>query len=358
MRRHETAFLSRAKAYAVAVAYAAVGLAVTSLSVKPLAGPFFMFQFAAVVGAALHGGLGPGMVAIALSALGSLLMFFIPTIEAHEVYRLASFLLVSVFFAGLAARTRRARAAAEEARQRAEAAEAEARRIGDQQERLVAVVSHDIRNPLNAILVTAEHLQRQGNLSERQASSLSRVVASARRMQSMIRDLLDYARARHAAGLPVHRQAVRVGDVCRSALEEVRVVQPSGRVTLAVSGDDSASLDPSRLEQLVCNLVTNALKHGAADAPVAVTVTGEGDRVQLQVQNEGAPIPRNLLPNLFDPFRAGDAAGSVGLGLYIVREIALAHGGQVSVDSSEQGTAFTVTLPRGLAGGVGESVSA
>jgi signal transduction histidine kinase len=151
---------------------------------------------------------------------------------------------------------------------------------------------------------------------------------------------------------------VRVGDVCRSALEEVRVVQPTGRVTLAVSGDDSASLDPSRLEQLVCNLVTNALKHGAADAPVAVTVTGEGDRVQVQVQNEGAPIPKNLLPNLFDPFRAGDAAGSVGLGLYIVREIALAHGGQVSVDSSERGTAFTVALPRGLAGGVGESVSA
>lgn len=335
----------RTVTYAIAVLWALAGLAVTALSVKPLAGPFFIFQLAAVVGAALSGGLGPGLLAMVLSGVGFGAMNFAPTLEGYEAWRLASFALVSVFFAWLAARAREAKAAAEAARARAEAAETEAKVIGAQQERLVAVVSHDLRSPLSAITVTAEHLRL--DCSERQVKGLSRIVTSARRMESMIHDLLDYARARHGSALAVQPQPARLGSICRSAIEEVRTAQPSRTVLLDVTGDDFAMLDPARIEQLVCNLVTNALKYGAEDTPVKVNVVEEDSGIRLEVTNQGAPIPQHLVPTLFDPFRPGDGAGSVGLGLFIVSEIARAHGGSVSVRSGEQETTFTVVFPPG-----------
>jgi phosphoserine phosphatase RsbU/P len=242
---------------------------------------------------------------------------------------------------------------AEEAQAKAQAAETEAKLIGAQQERLVAIVSHDLRNPLNAITVTAQHLQMDA--SEHQARGLSRIVTSARRMQSMIHDLLDFARVRHGAGIPVQLQPARLGDVCRHALEEIRSAQRNGNVLLHVTGDDSATLDPARVEQVVCNLVSNALKHGATDAPVNVHVSEDGAGVRLEVTNQGTPIPQHLVATLFDPFRPGDAPGSVGLGLFIVSEVARAHGGSVSVSSGEQGTTFTVAFPRPLS--APESVS-
>jgi signal transduction histidine kinase len=344
------------RAYVVAVLAALAGLAVTAASVKPLAGPFFMFQFAAVVGAALYGGLGPGLLTMVLSGIGFYATYFAPTLEGYEAWRLASFVVVSIFFASLAARMRRARLVAEEARARAEAAEADARAIGAQQERLVAVVSHDLRSPLGAITVTAEHLRRTA--SEHQARGLSRIVASAQRMNAMVRDLLDYARARHGPGLPVQPRPARMGDICRAALEEIRTARPSCAVLLEVTGDDRARLDPARVEQIVSNLVTNAIEHGTASAPVQVDVRRVGVTVLLEVTNQGAPIPKHLLPTLFDPFRPGDTAGSVGLGLFIVREVARAHGGAVHVRSDEQGTTFTVVFPCGVAEEVGAAATA
>jgi signal transduction histidine kinase len=342
----------RAVAYIVAVLSALVGLAVTTLTVTPLAGWFFMFQFAAVVGAALFGGLGPGLVTMVLSGAGYV-RFFAAPLAGSEASRLASFVLVSVFFAWLAARMRdakataeAARAKAEEAQARAETAEAEAKRIGAQQERLVAVVSHDLRSPLQAITVSAEHLQRLGYTPERQAKNLSRIVISAQRMHSIIRDLLDYAQARHGSGLPVQPQAARLGDICRAALDEVRTARPNRTILLDVAGDDSAMLDPMRVGQVVTNLVTNALIHGAADTPVQVCVAAGDEGVRLDVTNQGAPIPQHLMPTLFDAFRPGDTAGSIGLGLHIVSEIVRAHGGTVSVRSREQATTFTVVFSR------------
>ena len=321
----------RSGAYGVAVLAALAGLTVTALSVKPLAGPFFVFEFAAVVGAALYGGLGPGLLATALSCAGSFAMFLVPAPEGYAAYRFASFALVSVVFVWLPARMRHAKGeaeasqykaeasetdakvigaeqerlmtVAEAALARAEAAETEARLIGDQQERLVAVVSHDLRSPLNAITVSAQYLQLDA--SERQVKGLSRIVTSAGRMQSMIHDLLDFARVRHGSALPVKLQPARLGDICRSVLEEVRTAKPDRVVLLDVTGDDSATLDPARVEQVVSNLVTNALTHGAADAPVKVSVTEASSGIRLDVTNQGAPIPPHLVPALFRsvPFR-------------------------------------------------------
>ncbi|HET9599102.1 MAG TPA: HAMP domain-containing sensor histidine kinase [Anaeromyxobacteraceae bacterium] len=322
----------------MAALLALAGLAVTVLSARPLQAPFFMFQFAAVVGAALHGGLGPGLLTMVLSGIGFYAFFFAPTLQPHEAYRLAAFVVVSVFFAWLASKMR-------EAKRRAEAAEAEARTMAARQERLVAIVSHDFKNPLHAIAFTLEHLRRRGAVEPVHANGLDRIESSTRRMQAMVRDLLDYARAQHGPGLRVERAPARLGEVCRAALEEVRAAEPGRTVALEVHGDDAALIDAARVEQLVCNLAVNALHHGAAGAPVDVRVSGQDEAVCLEVANAGALSP-DLLPTLFDPFRPGDRSGSVGLGLFIVREIARAHGGHVAVRSEQGRTAFTVTFPR------------
>ena len=162
----------------------------------------------------------------------------------------------------------------------------------------------------------------------------------------MIHDLLDFARARHHSGLPVRREPGRLGEIARRAMEEVRAATPGARLELQV-GDNRAPLDPARVEQLVANLVSNAIKHGDPATPVQVRVAGGASTVQLEVSNQGAPIPAELLPALFNPFRPGDVAGSVGLGLFIVREIARGHGGSASAQSDEHGTVFTVVFPGG-----------
>jgi len=341
---------ARVQANAVAVGLAAAGLAATALAVRPLGGVFFMFQFAAVVGAALYGGFAPGLFTMFLCGAGSLALWSGGELDTAEAHRLGAFVVVSVFFAWLAARMRRARAAAVEAKAKAEAAEAEARAVGAQQERLVAVVGHDLRNPLTAIVVSAELLQLPGGVPERRAVNLTRIETSARRMQTMIDDLLDFARARHGAGLPVQPRLLRLGEICRSALAELQAARPGCAVELEVGRDDVAPLDPARVEQLVSNLVTNALKYGSEAAPVRVEVAGDGADVRLAVTNEGLPIPPALLDTLFEPFRPGDTAESVGLGLFIVREIARAHGGDVSVRSGDGNTTFTVVFPKAPAG--------
>ncbi len=336
---------ARVRGYALALALTLAGWAVTTASVRLLQGPFFTFQFAAVVGAALYGGLGPGLLTAVLSATAFGLMYFPPVLEAHEVWRVGSFLVISAFFAWIAAKVRRAKNDALEAKARAEAAELEARTVGAQQERLVAVVSHDLRSPLSAIALSAEAI-RAGAAPDGQARALGRIKDSVGRMQALIVDLLDYARARHASGLPVHTRTARLAEIARRAVEEARAATPDGAVELEVDGDDAASLDPARVEQLVSNLVSNALKHRCAGTPVTVRITGAPDAVRLEVSNHGEPVPPQLLPTLFDPFRPGDAPGSVGLGLFIVREIARGHGGNVSARSDRQGTTFTAVFPR------------
>jgi len=208
-------------------------------------------------------------------------------------------------------------------------------------------VSHDLRSPLGAIALSAQVLQGAVPGSQAHARAVGRILGSAERMESMIRDLLDFARARHHSGLPVRPQPGRLGEIALRAIEEVRAASPGARLELLVEGDDRAPLDPARVEQVVTNLVSNALKHGDPGTPVRVRVVGGPGTVQLEVWNQGSPIPTQLVPSLFDPFRPGDVAGSVGLGLFIVREIARGHGGSAAAHSDEHGTVFTIVFPAG-----------
>lgn len=225
------------------------------------------------------------------------------------------------------------------------------RRSGELREQLIGVVGHDLRNPLSAISASATLLRRDATLSAASQRGVERIRTSAARMARMLDDLLDFARSTNG-GLPVQRERVDLHELCRGALEELQVAHPRRRLELETQGHGEGWWDPDRLVQVVGNLVGNALHHGDPDAAVHVRVRDLGEDVALSVHNEGAPIPAALQATLFQPFRPGTtgkaARRSVGLGLYIVQQVARAHGGAVEVHSAPgEGTTFTVRLPRG-----------
>jgi PAS domain S-box-containing protein len=230
--------------------------------------------------------------------------------------------------------------------------EVELRRSGELREQLIGVVGHDLRNPLSAISASAFLLQRTEELSEGGMRAVERIRNSAARMARMLNDILDFARSNVGGVMPVHREWMNLHEHCRSALEELQVAHTGRWLELDVRGDGWGWWDPDRLAQVVGNLVSNALHHGRQDTPVRVEVRDAGPEVLLSVHNEGEPIDSELQAKLFQPFRRGTtgkaATRSVGLGLYIVRQVAQAHGGEVTVHSTrDEGTTFTVRLPRG-----------
>ena len=228
-------------------------------------------------------------------------------------------------------------------------AQQDLRRQAEFERRLIGIVGHDLRNPLHSILLTSEQLLR-GDVQPPVARGLQRIAHGVERMNRMVVDLLDYSRTRLSGAIPVRRDAVDLDALLASVREDYEVSHP-GRVrvdTTTRAGD--GAWDRDRLHQLVANLVDNALKHGSDAAPVVLRGSGDAAAVTIEVRNEGPPIPAELMPHVFEPFRRGAVDGakdSFGLGLYIVREIARAHGGAVAVASSSPGTTFTVVLPRG-----------
>jgi PAS domain S-box-containing protein len=217
-------------------------------------------------------------------------------------------------------------------------------------ERLMGIVGHDLRTPLIAIRLSAEALVRGASLDENHRATIGRVLRSVERMSQMIEQLLDFARSRESGGIPVKPAACDLGAVCRAILEELSAEHPA-RLELDTQGDLVGEWDRARLEQVVSNLVNNALDHGDGGA-VRVRAAGEGDAVRLEVHNTGAAIAPDELEWLFDPYRRGRLGasaprGNLGLGLYIVEQIVHAHDGAIYVRSTEQdGTTFTVRLPR------------
>jgi signal transduction histidine kinase len=223
-------------------------------------------------------------------------------------------------------------------------------RMIDVQRTLMAVVGHDLRNPLAAIHQCAALLAR-GPLAERESRHVGRIGSAARRMERLIRDLLDYTRVRAGAEIPVVPVHVDVAEVCGRVLEDLGP-DAVASVRVDAEGDLGGDWDPERLEQVIANLVTNALKHGPADAPVGVRLTGGRDGVTIEVHDAGGRLTPELRALLFEPFHRGEggARGGVGLGLFVVRTLVQAHRGTIEVSSDPaSGTTFTVRLPRGVA---------
>lgn len=224
-------------------------------------------------------------------------------------------------------------------------------------ERFLGIVSHDLRNPLTAISMAAQLLLRRATLDEGALRMVQRIVTSSDAMERMIHDLLDFMRARSDAEFPIARVPGDIIEICRNVAEEITVGQPEGRITFDAKGSGHGAWDPDRITQLMSNLVGNALRHGSQEAPVTLAVdASDAGLVEIRVHNQGEPISEALLPEIFSPFRQAiegegsqnkDRGAGLGLGLFIARQVALAHGGDLSVTSTRaEGTTFRARLPR------------
>lgn len=231
------------------------------------------------------------------------------------------------------------------------------RRVDQARDLFLAILSHDLRNPLNSIAMSADLLQH-ADTSQRAAEAIgcaSQISTNAAVMARMISDLLDYTRTRLGAGMPVSPAPMDLDSLCRALFDEFRTAHPNRVIRYHWEGDLKGAWDTDRLRQAVSNLMANAVQHGAANAPIELRLTGEESEVVIVVYNGGPPIPPGELPKIFDPLVRGSSAehpkrnrpGSIGLGLYIAREVAQSHGGTIDATSSlEAGTAFTMRLPR------------
>jgi sigma-B regulation protein RsbU (phosphoserine phosphatase) len=217
-------------------------------------------------------------------------------------------------------------------------------------ETLIGIVSHDLRTPLHAVLLGANSLVTSG-VTATQARTLNRVVSAANRANRLIADLLDFTQARLGGGLPLARVELDLHAVVADCVEELKLAWSGRMIEHVRRGDGVTFGDPDRLAQVVTNLASNALTYGTPERPVIITSLVGASAAEILVHNEGPPIPPELIPHIFEPLRRGEqqvklGSRSVGLGLYIVRQIADAHGGRVTVSSGADGTTFAVTAPR------------
>src|ERR1700723_4313803 len=217
-------------------------------------------------------------------------------------------------------------------------------------EMFTALLAHDLRSPLSAMLASARLLQRRTQ-DQAALEAAGRIVASGNRMARMIEDMLDLARARLGGGILVKREAADFKALVERSLREHQAAAPERPIEASYAGDFAGFWDPERIAQVASNLIGNALKHGTPEGAIQVRLDGSDcDHVTLVVKN-GATIRPNTVPHLFDPFRGGQRQSGrgdgLGLGLYIVSQIVQAHEGRVDVKTGDgEETAFHVRLPR------------
>lgn len=226
----------------------------------------------------------------------------------------------------------------------------------DTQNVFLAILGHDVRNPLGAISMGAQVLLLDATLSSKQRKIAERITTSTRRVNDIVSDLIDFSTSNLGGGMPIKPAPMDFGPQCTHIVEEIRAFHPEHHIKLELAGDLNVTWDRVRINQALSNLVANATQHGAKDQPIRVSVQGF-DAITLTIQNMGEPMAPSHLRTLFDPAkriavrsasaRAADDADHLGLGLYITRDIINAHGGAITVSSTlTEGTTFTVTLPR------------
>jgi PAS domain S-box-containing protein len=215
-------------------------------------------------------------------------------------------------------------------------------------DRMLGILGHDLRNPLAAVRTAATLLLRREGLDDDTRELAAAIDCSGKRMLEMIESLLDFSQTRFNGALPISPLPTDLHEVTRAVVDEVLAANPGRQIALTVNGDARGRWDPARMAQVVSNLVGNAIMYGAPREPVRVSLDGDADMLRLTVWNAGAPIPPELFPVLFEPFRRGATHGrGLGLGLYIVKQIVTAHGGEIDVHSTaENGTRFAVRIPR------------
>ncbi|NWB48357.1 sensor histidine kinase [Pseudomonas gingeri] len=237
----------------------------------------------------------------------------------------------------------------------AESTAAYAEQVNRSRDIFLAILGHDLRAPLQAVTMSTEMLVRKTRLDADGLVYVANIKSGARHMSSMISDLLEFVRSRLGNSLPIDPAPMDLSSAAKAAINEAWAGQPDCLPLLKVEGDVHGVWDRGRIEQLLQNLIGNALQHGASHRPLTLTLDGTTDSVRLTMHNFGTPIPQDALATIFDPLVRGadeeigqpGTATSLGLGLYIAKEVVTAHQGTIEVSSSaEDGTRFTVVLPR------------
>jgi len=235
----------------------------------------------------------------------------------------------------------------------AESTAAYAEQVNRSRDIFLAILGHDLRAPLQAVSMSNELLMRKTTLEGDALTCALNIKHSARHMAAMVSDLLELVRSRLGRSLPIEPAPMDLADMTRAAIAEACAANPECDPTLKIEGDTRGVWDAGRLDQLLQNLIGNALQHGSNPREVIVTLRGENDAVHLSVHNYGEPIPDEAIGTIFDPLvrsadeELGQPSTSLGLGLFIVKEVVTAHGGTIEVSSSEtDGTLFSVMLPR------------
>jgi signal transduction histidine kinase len=230
--------------------------------------------------------------------------------------------------------------------------------VTESKERFLAILGHDLKNPIGSIMgatqFMVENAGEKGDLPEPYLGLTTRAEITARRMNRLVDDLLDFARTSFGDAIPIERSPADAGAILREVEAEVKAAHPASRIEIHTDGDLRGNWDGARLAQALTNLVGNAVQHGAADGTVRVHAHGLPTEVAISVANRGPTIPRERIGQLFQPMKMSGKARRVddqhlGLGLYIVDKIIEAHGGSISVESSaSMGTVFTVHLSRAV----------
>jgi signal transduction histidine kinase len=223
-------------------------------------------------------------------------------------------------------------------------------------ELFIGILGHDLRAPLATLAASGALLARSDLPPAEVQNAVARVRRSTLVMSTMVNDLIGYTRTALGAGMPVTLAATELEPVCRSAIEDAQSTHPGSQFDLRTEGELSGMYDSVRLHQLFTNLFVNAAKHGNAGGMIRVLAEGSAEGIQVDVTNQGPPIPKSAWREIFEPLvQLSDGSSedykdrrtSLGLGLYVAREIATLHGGSIEVHSSEgDGTTFTVFLPR------------
>ncbi|NWA25315.1 HAMP domain-containing histidine kinase [Pseudomonas gingeri] len=236
-----------------------------------------------------------------------------------------------------------------------ESTAAYAEQVNRSRDIFLAILGHDLRAPLQAVSMSTEMLVRKNRLDADGLVYIASIKRGTRHMGSMISDLLEFVRSRLGSSLPIDPAPMDLSSAAKAVINEAWAGQPDCLPLLKVEGDVHGMWDRGRIEQLLQNLIGNALQHGASHRPLTLTLAGGADKVSLTMHNFGTPIPPEAVATLFDPLVRGASeeigqpgtATSLGLGLFIAKEVVIAHQGTIEVSSSaEDGTCFTVVLPR------------
>jgi signal transduction histidine kinase len=237
----------------------------------------------------------------------------------------------------------------------AESTAAFAEQVNHSRDIFLAILGHDLRAPLQAVSMSTELLMRKAALEGDALKCAFNIKRSTRHLSAMVSDLLELARSRLGKNLPIEPAAMDLAVAAQAAIAEACAGNPECDPTVHIQGDTRGVWDAGRIDQMLQNLIGNALQHGSNPREVTLTLNGDGEQMCIKVHNQGTPIPPEAISTIFDPLvrsaseELGQPSTSLGLGLFIVKEVVMAHHGTIEVSSNEaDGTLFTVMLPRSL----------